>query len=198
MKEIKVEVTKYVAQDGTRFDDKESCEKHDAECIKNEADYATRIEMIRNKRKSLDDEADEKRRKEEAEYERNKDKIRKIGGRIRNLIAVANELIDNNLFYYIGSDSSVSYLRNYFGYKGSIFFTQDDPQYSYNENAHRHKKTGIGFIATCGNGLLATNGADFISYDAGSFGCAVMSKRIVEEFEELERAFYAYVDEKTK
>lgn len=102
------------------------------------------------------------------------------------------------MFYYTGSDSSVCYLRNYFGYKGSIFFTQDDPQFSYNETAHRHKKTGIGFIATCGNGLLATNGADFISYDAGSFGCAVMSKRIVEEFEELERAFYAYVDEKTK
>lgn len=198
MKEIKVEVTKYVAEDGTQFDDKESCEKHDAECAKNNDDYETRIEMIRQKRKRLDDEADEKRRKEEAEYEENKDNIRKIGGRIRNLIAVANELIDNNLFYYIGSGSSVYYLRNYCGYKGSIFFTQDDPQYSYSEDAHRHKGTGIGFIATCGNGRLATNGTDFISYDAGSFGCAVMSKRIVEEFEELERAFYAYVDEKTK
>lgn len=194
MKEIEVKVTKYVAEDGTQFDSKELCEKHDVECAKSNDDCDARIALIRQKRKCLDDEAEAKRRKEEAEYEDNKDKIRKMGSRIRNLIAVANELINNNLFYY-ADYSSVDFLRRKYSYKGNIYFTQDDPQYSYCNEAHKHKGTGIGFIAVSGNGRLATNGTDFITFDSCSYGRAVMSKRMVEELEELERAFYAYVED---
>ena len=59
MKEIEVKVTKYVAEDGTRFDDKESCEKHEAECMLVSDACANRIAMIQAKRKKIDDENEE-------------------------------------------------------------------------------------------------------------------------------------------
>lgn len=58
MKEIEVKVTKYVAEDGTQFDDKESCEKHDAENKRLSDSASERINLIRAKRKALDEVAD--------------------------------------------------------------------------------------------------------------------------------------------
>lgn len=95
MKEIEVKVTKYIAEDGTQFDSKELCEKHDVECGLIRKNCESRIEMIRAKRSQLDDEAEKFRLKKEHELEELFLQVRSMKDRIQSLISISKELSEN-------------------------------------------------------------------------------------------------------
>ena len=94
MKEIETIVTEYMANDGTRFVDKESCEKHEAECLKREKECTDRIAMIKAKRKSIDEANAEFERKQELLYVELYEKISSLKSRIDMVVRVARELCD--------------------------------------------------------------------------------------------------------
>lgn len=96
MKEIETIVTKYIANDGTRFDDKESCENHEAECLKREKECADRIAMIKAKRKSIDEANVEFERKQRLLLEELDKKISSLKSRIDMVVRVARELRDED------------------------------------------------------------------------------------------------------
>lgn len=116
MKEIEVKVTKYVAEDGTQFDDKESCEKHDAECKLNDEARDNRLSLIRAKRKKIDDENEEYERRQTLELEEKFSKIRSMKGRIESLIAIGNELSKNQFNYseWFSGTRRVGFSRAYY------------------------------------------------------------------------------------
>ncbi len=116
MKEIETIVTKYMANDGTRFDDKESCEKYETECLKSGDACANRIAMIRGKRKMLDDEAKRIKHEKELKLDSLQEHILSMKHRIVELISVGYELHKNKFHtrgvgMWVGC-SSFGFLRN--------------------------------------------------------------------------------------
>lgn len=187
MKEIKVEVTKYVAQDGTRFDDKESCEKHDAECFQIDEDCATRIALIKQKRKSLDDEAEAFKRKQELELEGMYDRIRSLSKRIDALIAVGNELKRNKITpeKIVGCGWGCT---NYVGFNKPYPYADDITELDV---CLRIEPLGLYTFSTDGETMRFNCKID-ISHKIRA------CERFLEDFTRFESELYGWVDEYTK
>ena len=181
MKEIEVIVKKFEANDGTRFDDKESCDKYEEECKKSIEAYANRIAMIKAKKIKIDEENAEYARKQELELKDLSDKILSMGSRIKAIISVGEELHKDE-------------------------FKIDEWNYgacrvgfAYRHYQDRHVEISIGMsIASClGYDVIDTDG------EAIRYNCKLkterkiyMLKMFLKDFNRFETNFYKWVDEK--
>ncbi len=207
MKEIKVEVTKYVAQDGTRFDDKESCEKYDEECKIASDACASRIAMIRNKRKSLDDEAARIQREKELKLACLEEQILALKNRIRELIGVCYELHKNNFkanMWEWVSSSHVGFMKNQSGDVSSVGRCID--KYENNLNI---LYAPMRFYSTWCAFYVYTDGETIKYKFSTRSGCERIAEMVIDvkielcekfiqEFEEFESDFYEDVDSQMK
>lgn len=195
MKEIEVIVKKFEANDGTRFDDKESCDKYEEECKKINEALENRIAMIKAKRNKIDEEKAEIKKKNEIKYYELCGKIRSIGGRISGLISVANELLRNKMFPHI-SDYGYSFLNKYGYHYGDKISFGINKLNSYRSD---YVNNDIKYIRVSGLGIACTDGECFEFYDLDGSEDAIgsrcrMLEWILEDFDVFEKAFYAYVD----
>ena len=184
MKEIKVEVTKYVADDGTRFDDRESCEKHDVECMAVSDACANRIAMIQAKRKKIDDENEEYERKQTQQLEEMLDKIRSMKSRIESLIKIGNELSKSGFEYgeWFYGTRRVGFARTY--YDGEC------------------QKLCIGVAVRKGDCCyleFKTNGERMIGIRDIDFSEKIyVVSYFLDDFDRFEKKFYEWLDENMK
>lgn len=184
MKEIEVKVTKYVAEDGTRFDDKESCEKHEAECMLVSDACANRIAMIQAKRKKIDDENEEYERKQTQQLEEMFDKIRSMKSRIESLIKIGNEL----------SKSGFEYGEWYYGARKVGF-----ARANYGGEC---RNLCIGVAARkgdCNYLEFKTNGEDMMCIrDLDLSKKIYVVSYLLDDFDRFEKKFYEWIDENMK
>ncbi len=181
MKEIEVIVKKFEANDGTRFDDKESCDKYEEECKKSNEACANRIAMIKAKKIKIDEENAEYARKQELKLKDLSDKILSMGSRIKAIISVGEELHKDefNIADWSCGSSHVGF--------------------SYRHYQDRHVEISVGMFAC---GVL---GEDFIETDGEAirFNCKFKTERkiyllekFLADFDRFETYFYKWVDEK--
>lgn len=208
MIEIKVEVTKYIAEDGTRFDDKESCAKYDEECKIASDACASRIEMIRNKRRSLDDEAARIQREKELKLAGLEEQILSMKNRIRELIGVGYELHKNNFktnnWMWVSTEK-VGFLKNLRGDVTSVGIVID----KWERDLDRLYPSLAMFFSTWCAFYVYTEG-ETIKYKLSTrHGCERITEMVIDvkielcekfiqRFEEFESDFYEDVDSQMK
>ena len=182
MKEIEVKVTKYVAEDGTQFDDKESCEKHDAENKRLSDSASERINLIRAKRKALDDEAAEFERQQEEKLKSLVGMVESIHQRIKALCEVGQALYDNKLLS--GAKSRAAYPNSFCMWVcGDVFYI------------------GTSVVRIVTDAYFLTNGVrDFFDAHTEVKREEKISllERFLKNFDKFENSFYAFVDETMK
>ena len=208
MKEIKVEVTKYVADDGTRFDDRESCEKYDVECKTVTDACASRIAMIKAKRKSLDDEAERIQHDKELKLAGLEEQILALKNRIRELIDVGYEFHKNNFktnnWVWVHAEK-VGFLKNQRGDVTSVAMCIDKWERDLNK---LYPSLALFFSTWCAF-YVYTDG-ETIKYKFNTrSGCERITemvidvkielcKKFIQKFEEFESEFYEDVDSEMK
>lgn len=180
MKEIEVIVKKFEANDGTRFDDKESCDKYEEECKKSIEACANRIAMIKAKKIKIDEENAEYARKQELKLNELRDKILSMESRIKAIINIGEELHEDEFNI---DDWGCGTCRVGFAYR----HYQD-----------RHVEITVGMFVTSvlGRDFIETNG------EAIGFNCdfkterkIYMLERFLQDFDRFETKFYEWVDE---
>lgn len=210
MKEIDVIVKKFEANDGTRFESKEDCEKHEEEIEKSKSDCMNRIEMIRNKRKQIDEEKAEKLRLENEERKNLINNILSMKDRIKKLIDIANELGMNELLpddrYSPYGYARESELKKY-GYQGHIVASGIYHHLGFNIkriNGYTYqyevKSLQIEMGGACGSYDLIVDGEHVLSVHEDTKNIRYdipipHLKQFVKEFPIFESAFYAWFDE---
>lgn len=208
MIEIKVEVTKYIAEDGTRFDDKESCAKYDEECKIASDACASRIEMIRNKRRSLDDEAARIQREKELKLAGLEEQILSMKNRIRELIEVGYEFHKNNFktnnCVWVSAEK-VGFLKNQRGDVTSVAMCID----KWERDLDKLYPSLALFFSTWCAFYVYTDGETIKYKFTTRSGCERITemvidvkielcKKFIQKFEEFESEFYEDVDSKMK
>ena len=191
MKEIEVIVKKFEAQDGTRFDDKESCEKHEEECKSINTDCAKRIAMISAKRKRIEEENAEFARKQELKLKELEEKIRSMKHRITSAIKVCEALRRNNFKNELDAKSWAV------GYCSTIYTTK------YGEGI---KMLGVWVnYEPCGTFLFETDGEKIDiplsvrnNRKDGLYDCIRAYEKFLDGFPKFEENLYKNVDELTK
>lgn len=187
MKEIDVIVKKFEASDGTRFNSKEDCEKHEEEIEKSESDYINRIEMIRNRRKTIDEINAENERKQKAELKELEEQIKLMKTRISSTICIGKELRRNKFKNDFNAYSyKVGFVRSY--YDGEL----------NNIAVGTYMSTPLGInsyvLATDGESVWYANGIvrDVEIEDGDKI---YLCKKFLNSFDEFEKKFYAWLDE---
>lgn len=179
MKEIEVIVKKFEANDGTRFDDKESCDKYEEECKERASSCANRIAMIKAKKIKIDEENAEYARKQELKLNELRDKILSMGNRIKEIISVGEELYNNefNITDWNCRVGNVGFeYRNYSDHQIEIAL-------------------GIRKAEPLGNINMETDGEVIgFSYKINDSDKIYMLERFLEDFDRFETKFYEWVD----
>lgn len=188
MKEIEVKVTKYIAEDGTQFDSKELCEKHDEECRICEETCNSRIAMILATRKKKDEEHEEYVRNQELKLEALIEHTKALKHRIQALVQVGNALRENGFMNAVAYKIGCLKLdgRSYScGFSGRMEFTGVGFRFNearFTTNGEEHKF----LIGMCGD-----DGAELETKNK-------LVERFLEEFDGFEKRIYDWVDENMK
>lgn len=185
MKEIEVIVKKFEANDGTRFDDKESCDKHEAECLKGEEACANRIDMIKAKRKSIDDANAEYERKQKAKLNELEERIKSMKRRISSAICIGKELRKNKFQNDFRAYSyKVGFVNSYYG--GEIN--------NIAVGVYMSRPVGEYKFATDGESVWYENEIvhDVEIKDSDKI---YLCEKFLNSFDEFEKKFYDWLDE---
>lgn len=187
MKEIDVIVKKFEANDGTRFNSQEDCEKHEEEIEKSKSDCMNRIEMIRNRRKTIDEIDAENERKQKAKLNELEEKIKLMKSRISSIICIGKELRKNK------------FQNDFHAYSFKVGFVT-----SYYDGEINNIAVGVYMstpflrdayeLATDGESVWYVNGINH-AYGVKDSDKIYLCEKFLNSFDEFEKKFYDWLDE---
>lgn len=187
MKEIDVIVKKFEANDGTRFNSKEDCEKHEEEIEKSKSDCMNRIEMIKNRRNIIDEINAEYERKQKAELNELEEQIKSMKSRISSAICIGKELRKNKFQNDFNAYSyKVGFVRLYYDAEINniavgVYMSTPCQRYAYK-------------LATNGEFVCYVNEIND-AYRVEDNDKIYLCKKFLNSFDEFEENFYAWLDE---
>lgn len=160
----------------------------------------SRIDNIKKYKEQQEINAENKAIQEQQTRETYIAQIRGLKPRIAELIETANACFENDL--RIGWEGNAKTLYGKWDVCG---FTADSTYHrvGFIVTRSNDKKTtaNIGILAggACGSWNFATNGEEVVAYDSKSFKEPLIShlKQFIEDFDDFEKYFYAYVDKIT-